>query len=147
MVKFVWGVPFPRPLLALHNNKCWVKLFVSKLCSLNYCFKWHSYRKVFWRRLRQSIVTIFRVLDRRNRVTSLRRFVLGAKQPVTSHISSHPPSSLALHATNFKEYHRVEDRFASNHADTIIGAATARVARVRTLPTFGNLPCDPPKIL
>ena len=55
-----------------------------------------SYRSVFCRRPRQSNDRTLTLRDRKNRVTSLRRLVLGAKQPVISHISSQPRSSLAL---------------------------------------------------
>ena len=53
-----------------------------------------TYLRVFWSLLRQSADTWLR-FARRKRVTSLSRLVLGAKQPVASHISSQPRSSLA----------------------------------------------------
>lgn len=54
-----------------------------------------SYLSVFCSLVRQSVATwLWR--DRRNWVTSLSRLVLGAKQPVSSHISSQPRSSLIL---------------------------------------------------
>jgi len=63
-------------------------------------FNKFSYRSVFCRRPRQSNERILAFLDRKNSVTSLRRLVLGAKQPVISHISSQPRSSLALQHQN-----------------------------------------------
>ena len=52
---------------------------------------------------------------------------------------------------------QIDSLFAKNESDIVlknksekifcIGAATARVARVLTLPTFGNLTWDPPKIV
>ena len=58
-----------------------------------------SDRSVFWSRPRQSNKRTLELLDLKNRVTSFRRLVLGAKQPVISHINSQPRSSLILQHT------------------------------------------------
>ena len=48
---------------------------------------------VFWSLCRQSAATWLRLRDLMKWVTSLSRLVEGAKQPVASHMSSHPRSS------------------------------------------------------
>ena len=56
-----------------------------------------TYLNVFWSLFIQSTATVFLLRVLKNRLTSLSRLVLGAKQPVVNHISSQPFSSDTLH--------------------------------------------------
>ena len=53
-------------------------------------------RRIFCSRPMQSVATISVGEERKNIVTSLSKLVLGAKQPVASHIRSQPRSMLEL---------------------------------------------------
>ena len=81
-----------------------------------------SHRRVFCSRPRQSSDRTFTLLDRKNNVTSLSRLVLGAKQPVISHINSQPCSSLTLqHSvktsfTGWRHEHQEDMIFVTNVA-------------------------------
>jgi len=55
------------------------------------------YLRILCKRPRQSVATISSGDERRNIVTSLSKLVLGAKQPVASHIKSQPRSMLELY--------------------------------------------------
>jgi len=62
------------------------------------------YLNVFCSRPRQSVAIMLRFLERRNSVTSFSKLVLGAKQPVISHINSQPRSSLALKYNDLNDH-------------------------------------------
>lgn len=77
----------------MQSDTCHSEIFYKLLDLIDYNVK---NLRVFWSRPRQLVTTTSDGDECRNIITSLSKLALGARQPVASHIRSHPRSMLVL---------------------------------------------------